>query len=135
MSLYASSAEFGARYATRLTDTELSSHFLSYASTRLDALLAPYFTVPFSDNNLVAKDLTIDLAYLLVLQRSKAPQDYESLQRRLEARIAALADGREAMITTSGEAIYASGVQGDVWSDTSGETPLFDLAPTAWDCP
>ncbi len=124
---YATAAEFGARYVTKLTDAEISSHFLPFASTRLDAMLAPSFTVPFSDNNLAAKDLTIDLSYLLILQRSKEPKDLQSLQERIEGRIIALAEGREAMMTDSGEAIFAESALGDVWSSTSTGKPIFCL--------
>lgn len=124
---YADAQEFSGRYTTKLSDAEISSHFLPFASARLEAMLAPYFTVPFSANNLAAKDLTIDLAYLLILQRSKDSKDYEALKEKSEARINALAEGAEAMITTSGEALYASPAGADVWSNTSGGRQVFDL--------
>ena len=124
---YANVQEFNGRYTTKLSDAEISSNFLFYAASRLDAMLAPYFTVPFSLNNIVARDLTIDLAYLMVLQRSKDSSDYGALKEKTEARIKALADGSEAMMTTGGEASYSSPAGADVWSNTSGGQPVFNL--------
>jgi hypothetical protein len=123
---YASYAEFHARYPTRLSEAEVSSHFLGPASRRLDALLAGWFNVPFSDNNLTAKDLTIDLAQMLLLQRSKEPQDWQALAGRIEQRAEDLREGREAMITSSGEAIHRI-PHGAVWSSTQEFKPVFDL--------
>lgn len=124
---YADVQDFNGRYTTKLGDAEISSHFLFYATSRLDAMLAPYFTVPFSSNNLVARDLTIDLAYLMVLQRSKDSKDYEALKQKTEERIKALADGSEAMMTTSGGSLYSNSAGGGVWSNTSGGQTLFNL--------
>jgi hypothetical protein len=124
---YATAAELALRYPTRLAESELSSHFLPHASTRLEALLATYFTVPFSDNNATARDLTLDLAYLLILQRSKEPGEAAPLAASLAERIAALAEGRQAMVTTSGETLWAAPATGGVWSSTAGRRPVFDL--------
>lgn len=124
---YATSAEFNARYTTKLDDTELSSHYLPYASTRLDEALAPYFSVPFSGNNLTARDLTIDMAYLMILQRSKEPQDSQALRNQLGQNIEALAQGSRAMMTTSGEVLYAQLPSGYVWSNTEQGSPAFEL--------
>ena len=124
---YATYDEFAARYPTRLTSAEVNSHVLPHAAARLEQRLARAFTVSFSDNNRTAADLTMDLAYLLILQRSKAPQEAEGLRAAVEARLDALADGREAMITTSGEALYAAPLEGDIWSNTTGYRPVFGL--------
>jgi hypothetical protein len=125
--VYATYSDFNARYATRLTEAEVNSHVLPYASWRLEALLAPAFTVPFSDNNLTARDLTIDLAYLLVLQRSKEPKERQALEQAVLARVQGLSQGREAMVTTSGGALYAAPQQEVVWSSTGRYRTIFDL--------
>ena len=131
---YATAQEFSARYASKLTDAEITSHFLAFASSRLDSMLAPYFSVPFSSNNLSAKDLTIDLSHLLILQRSKEPKDYQALREQVEERIGALAEGTQSMITNSGEAIFARSATGDVWSNTSATSPVFHLGWLRWYC-
>jgi hypothetical protein len=124
--IYATFSEFNARYTTKLTPDDVSSHLLPYASARLDAALASCFAVPLSADNLTAKDLTLDLAYLLLLQRSKAPAEAAVLAKSVAERIAALTSGQAAMMTTSGQALYAAGVGNAVWS-APGDGPVFDL--------
>jgi hypothetical protein len=123
---YATFDEFAARYPTRLGEAEVTSHFLAPAAQRLEAMLAGWFSAPFSDNNLTAKDLCIDLAQVLLMQRSKDPQDWRPLAAHLERRVADLRDGREAMITASGEAIHRI-PHGSIWSSTQEFKPVFDL--------
>ena len=125
--IYATYSEFTSRYGTKLTAAEIGSHYLPFASGRLEGLLGACFTVPFSSNNLTAKDLTIDLAYLLILQRSKEPEDHEALSQRITGRIDALSLGTEAMVTTSGEALLASQARQVVWSNTGRYKTVFDL--------
>lgn len=124
---YATITEFNERYVTKLTDTEVGSHFLHHAANRLDSMLAGYFTVPLSSNNLTAKDLNIDLAYLLILQRSREPRDYEGLAGMIEQRVKGLRAGTDAMVTDSGDALYRQPVDGEVWSTTQDFKPVFDL--------
>ena len=124
---YATWSEFSERYPTRLPEAEVASHFLVHAASRLESMLAGYFSVPFSANNLTAKDLNIDLAYLLILQRSKSPSDGRPLAELVSERIAALRAGREAMVTTSGAALYRASGDGPVWSTTQPFKPVFDL--------
>lgn len=124
---YATFSDFNARYATRLGEAEVTSHYLPFASTRLNGLLGGAFTVPFSSNNQTARDLTIDLAYLMVLQRSKEPQDHQALDQAVQGRITGLLEGREAMMTTSGEALFAEAARQVVWSSTARFRTVFDL--------
>lgn len=125
--IYATYSDFSTRYATRLPAAEVSSHLLPFASARLEGALGPYFGVPFAANNLTATDLTLDLAYLLVLQRSKAAEDAAALGKALAARLAALARGESAMITSSGELLHAAAVATSaVWADGACE-PVFVL--------
>lgn len=123
---YATYSDFAERYPTRLGAAEVTSHFLAPAARRLDAMLAGWFSVPFSANNVTARDLTLDLAQLLILQRSKSPQDGEALARSVTERVAALRNGSAAMVTDSGDALHRSG-EGGVWSSTRAYKPVFDL--------
>ncbi|MDH4225120.1 MAG: hypothetical protein OEW12_05695 [Deltaproteobacteria bacterium] len=122
---YATLADFNGRYATRLTDAEISSHVLPYGSARLETLLAHGFTVPFSNNNVTARDMALDLSYLLVLRRGKAPGDYKPLEEAVEKRIQALLEGREAMMTDGGQPLFSSIPR--VWGSTSAFKPVFGL--------
>lgn len=120
---YATYGEFNIRYATRLQETELTSHYLPAASHRLEGMLAPWFSLPFSTNNLTAQDLTIDLAYLMILQRTKEPKDYQALADAFSARVQAIREGAEAMVTEGGSTLFAQASAPRVWSST--ETPVF----------
>lgn len=125
--IYATYSDFTTRYATRLPEADIASHYLPFASGRLEGLLGAYFTVPFSSNNLTARDLTIDLAYLLILQRSKDSGDADALGRMLQSRLAALAKGTEAMITSSGETLIGAASENRVWGNTAPYDPVFNL--------
>jgi hypothetical protein len=124
---YATYSEFSERYPTRMSDAEVTSHFLAHAAHRLDSLLAGYFATPFSADNLTAKDLNMDLAYLMVLQRSKSPDDGAALAAAVAERIGALRAGREAMVTAGGAALYRASAEGGIWSTTQAFKPVFDL--------
>jgi hypothetical protein len=120
---YATYSDFCARYVTKLTEAEVSSHLLPYAAARLEGALGPYFAVPFAPDNVTAKDLTLDLAYLLVLQRSKEPRDAAALAAAMEARLAALAQGKAAMVTAGGGLLHAQAAPPAVWAE--GAAPVF----------
>lgn len=124
---YATYAEFNARYSTKLTEAEVNSDYLPFATSRLEGLLGGHFTVPFSSNNMTAKDITIDLAYLMILQRSREPKDFEGFGRAVNTRLSALTQGAEAMMTTSGEAIFSGTAQNVVWSNTARYKTVFNL--------
>ena len=124
---YATFSDFNARYSTKLMEAEVTSDFLPYASSRLEGLLGGHFTVPFSANNLTAKDLTIDLAYLMILQRSREPKDFQGFGRAVDTRLRSLTQGVEAMMTTSGEALFSGIAQKVVWSNTARYKTVFDL--------
>ena len=124
---YATYSDFNTRYATRMSEAEINSHYLPYASARLESLLGGAFTVPFSSNNLTARDLTMELGYLMVLRRGKGPQDYQAFADTLAAQLGDLRDGRQPMITTSGEALFAQPIGEDIWSSTARYHTVFDL--------
>ncbi len=42
---------------------ELSSSYIVYAEAFVDGVLANHYTVPFSNNNMIVKDLAIDYCY------------------------------------------------------------------------
>ena len=129
--IYATFSEFSARYAAKVTEAEVNSHLLPFASARVEAALGPYFPVPFQGDNLTAKDLTLDLAYLIVLQRAKDPADAAALSKNLDGRLAALAAGRAAMISASGDLLFAQPQPGGVWSSHGRvESPVFDTGPS-----
>ncbi len=123
--LYATATQFKERYTTRLSDEELNNHYLPHASARLEAMLAPWTSIPLGQNNLTASDLTIDLAYLLILQRSKDEKAIQPLQQDIHQRIEAISQGRQAMVLENGELLWTQSHQQQVWSSTSNQKPIF----------
>ncbi len=76
---------------------------------------------------MTARDLNIDLAYLLILQRSKEPKDSDALQKQMAGSFKALVQGSQAMITSSGETLFAQSAGREIWSNTEEDIPVFDL--------
>jgi len=101
------------------------------AEADLDSRLGGRFTVPFSSNNQTAKDLTIDLAYLFLVEPDDEGKT-RTMRARVDKAIEELNAGRRIMVTTSGEALQAS-TGGVAWSSTQGDRPIFDVdAPANW---
>ena len=126
--IYATFSYFTAVYSVKgVEQAEVASFWLPHASRRLDGRLAQAFTVPFSDNNITARDLTVHLAYLGMLHRTRVQDDSGELESKLDRWIAALSSGTEAMITDSGDVLRAHGPANDAWSTTQGEKSVFDM--------
>ncbi len=116
--VYATVSQFKERYITRISDEELTNHYLLYASLRLEAMLAPWVSVPLGQNNLTARDLTIDLAYLLILQRSKDETIMLPFQKEIQNRIKEISQGNQAMVLDNGELLWVNSPGQQVWSST-----------------
>lgn len=100
-----------------------------YAEAEVDARLSPAFTVPFSSNNQTARDLSIDLTYLRA-NPLRDPEKNAPVQERVDNLIAALLEGRMAMVTTSGDVIQPALVGGvSPWSNTMNYHPTFGAGP------
>lgn len=111
--------------------TQADSGYVQYAIAELHARLASRFTVPFSDNNLTAKDLAIDLTFAK-LYRFKDPEKAASVSSYVGGMIGDLIAGRASMLTTSGDVI--DGIGGTAYTTTSGYHPTFGMsAPELWD--
>ena len=101
--------------------SDVTSTHIVYAENELNSRLAPKFTVPFSDNNLTAKDLSIDLTYLRV--GDLKTKEYDAFKKRVDERIARLLKGEENMVNDDGSTIQSVG--GTLWSNTEQYTPVF----------
>lgn len=103
-----------------------SSAFVHYSEAYIEQELAPGFTVPFSSNNVTAKDLMIDHAFYLT-QVFRDDNKADIVLDRINARIKRLLDGDLPMMTTSAEAIYQSGADGAIYSTTEDYHPIFGM--------
>jgi hypothetical protein len=95
---------------------EVSSAFIAYAEASVDGLLAGQYTVPFSSNNLTAKDLSIDYTYWMT-GRFKL-EDALSVYSSFHATIAMLKNGDQMMIVGSGSQISAGDANSGIYSST-----------------
>jgi hypothetical protein len=112
--------------------TQADSSWVPYAIAELHARLAPGFTVPFSDNNLTAKDLAIDLAFAR-LYRYKDEEKATAVSSYISGQIEGLLKGQLQMITTSGDVLKAVG--GTVYSTTDGYHPVHGIGPIEYSVP
>lgn len=106
--------------------TQVNSNYIPYAVAEIESRLAPRFTVPFSSNNLTAKDLMIDATYLAVY-RFKEPKKAESVQKRLDSVIENLLAGKADMMLSDGNKLQSIG--GTVFSTTKNYHPVFGMGP------
>lgn len=106
--------------------TQADSSWVMYAVAELHARLASGFTVPFSSNNLTAKDLAIDLTFAKVY-RYKDTEKAAAVTSHVAGQINMLLSGAMQMLTTSGEAIVTAG--GPVFSTTQDYHPTFGIGP------
>lgn len=129
MGRYATWSDCLIRYGdlSRVTSGDVNaaeSSYIVHAENRVEARLASKYTVPFSSNNLTAKDLTIDMAYLMVMA-VKDPEKTATLKELLDERFDNLLSGKEVMLTDAG---VLSGFVGDtIWSTTQGYHPTFGV--------
>lgn len=123
-------ADLIARYpdlANKGDATVANSYFIPYGVSELEAMLASRFTVPFSTNNVTAKDLAIDLVFSKVWR----PRDIEKASEvysYVSGRCADLISGKAVMMLSDGT--YLDGGIGDMlYSTTEGEHPVFGNSP------
>jgi len=90
----------------------VDSGFIFFAEHELDARLSKQFTVPFSSDNITAKDLAIDMTYLRAGNIGKDEED--ELSDRIDKRIKDLLNGDMDMIVSSGTLVT---VGDTVWSN------------------
>lgn len=105
-------------------DVEVEGAWIMPAIAEVEGALAVAFTTPFSDNNMTAIDLCIDMTYCR-MQESKMSSIAEALRKRLNDRIALLVAGKTTMVTSGGAALAGGG--GLPWSNTMGYNPVFGM--------
>lgn len=113
--------------SAKLADaTQADSVHVYFAVSELESRMAQRFTVPFSINNLTAKDLAIDLT-MMRLFKYKEPKKYDSLKKAVDERIAALFSGLQSMVLADGTTLQSVG--GTVYSTTEDYHPVFGMSP------
>jgi len=114
----------------RVTDVRsypvtVDSGYIYYAEAELDRRLAPYFTTPFSSNNVTAADLSIDMSYAKIIIYDD-PDKYAAIMGRVDTVIGDLIAGTAAMQTSSGDLILSS-TGNAAWSNTASYHSAFGV--------
>ena len=128
MTTYATYSEFTQVYSLQgITEAQINSYWLPHGALRVNEELGGLFTIPFSDNNQSAKDLSIHYAYLGILTRTQKTDDSDELEEQLDKRIQTIIE-RNAMVLTDGSRLSVDGsIQHEVWSNTQDFKPVFDM--------
>lgn len=81
--------------------TAVESNYVFFAEAEIDALLSPYFTTPFSSDNITAKDLATELTVQRLYMDSH-PKEANERRKAFDKKIEALISGEMAMISSGG---------------------------------
>lgn len=104
---------------------EVQTRLVQYAEAHVHGRLAQAFSIPFSLNNLTAKDLVIDTVYVQNI-RTKVPGKGKTLDAILEEKFVQLCNGQMNMVSVAGTIVQQP--TGDpVYSNTSGYHPVFGM--------
>lgn len=107
--------------------TRTNSGYILFACAEVEEKLASRFTVPFSSNNLTAKDLMIDATYLKIFRWKADKEKVERIEKHLESRIKALREGKADMMLDDGSKLLSVG--GTVYSTVNDYHPVFYNGP------
>lgn len=114
----------------KLTDaTRADSWIIPNAIAELESRLAPGFTVPFSTNNITAKDLATAITFER-LWRFKDEKKAKLVRDYVDSRIKDLLSGMADMMLSDGTALVTVG--GTIYSTTDGYVPVFGMSPTEY---
>jgi len=99
---------------------------IDLAEAAVNARLASQYTTPFSNNNLTAKDLVIDMVYVQN-NLTRQPEKAQALKDYLDERFKALLNGSAEMLTSSGTVALVA-IGDTVWSSTEDYPPTFGMS-------
>jgi hypothetical protein len=110
---------------------ELSSAYIVYSEAYVDGLLSNNFTIPFSSNNMVIKDLAIDYCYWRAA-RFKI-EDATAVKSDFFANISMIIDGTMIMIDDAGTLIAPDKKNIGLYSTTQSYHSSFGMGdPLEW---
>lgn len=108
-------AELGT--STKLDEREVDTYHIPYAVAELESRLSSVFATPFTEDNLTAKDLIVDLTYLRIgLGKFEKA---ELVQKRVDKLIADLISGEAAMVYEDGTIVRTTRLAGSTHEDYS----------------
>lgn len=102
---------------------ELSSSYIVYAEAIIDGALYSHFAVPFSDNNMIIRNLAIDYCYWRA-GRFKI-EDAAAVKSDFWGTISMLKNRQMVMIDEAGTIIEASETRAGIYSSTQSYHSVF----------
>jgi len=110
---------------------ELSSSYIVYSEAFVDGLLANHYTIPFSNNNMIIRDLTIDYCYWRAA-RFKL-EDAVGVKSSFFETIGMIKDGHIVMIDDTGTVIEQTKKKIGLHSTTESYHSSFGMdTPERW---
>ena len=110
---------------------EVNSFHTPMAQSEIEGLLSTHYTVPFSSNNLTAKDLVSRLCYSRLASLDE--EERRAIRTELYERIERLKNGEEQMLTSSGTVLQPN-VAGTAWTENEDYHPIFTQDdPLMWE--
>jgi len=109
----------------------LSSAYIVYSEAFVDGILANHYTIPFSNNNMIIRDLSIDYTYWRAA-RFKF-DDATSVKSAFFETIGMVKDGQVVMIDDTGAVIEQTKKKIGLYSSTESYHSSFGMRPdTEW---
>lgn len=113
-----------------LADANMGSAYIAYGEALVEGALAPFYTVPFSDNNITVRDLAIDATFIKAGRLRD--EDVTEIRSDFWSRIEMLRNGEMVMMTGSGSLLTKDNELG-AWSNTRSYHTSFGLDdPINW---
>jgi hypothetical protein len=107
-----------------------ASHYIAAAEARIDGLLGSHFSIPFSNNNVTVRELSIDAAFMHAA-RGLSKEEYARINDRIMDTVTMLKAGDMVMVIGSGQ-IHRSDIS-RAWSSNQDYHPVFGMHdPLDW---
>lgn len=105
---------------------DVTSSYILAAEARVNGFFSGFFTVPFSSNNITAKDLVVDLVFSGV--GNQKIKDAKEMRDEVLERMKAIRDGEEGMYLVDGTTMTTD-IGGSIYSSTQNYNPIFGMSP------
>ena len=127
---YAAYSDLLARYRKFAEDIGDSSAAMSTwitpAEREIEGRLAEKFSLPFASTPTVVKTLILDTAMVHWLA-SRDPERATALREMIDAQLTRITEGKEGIVLSATETIFATEGAGVVYHTQSGFKPVFDM--------
>jgi hypothetical protein len=105
--------------------------YIAFAEAELNRRLSACYAVPFSSNNITARDLVVDIAFANTI-KFRDNEKYETVMEHIDKVAERLCANDASMINDDGTLITPTGTadSGKAYSSTKDFHPIFDMGDT-----